>query len=167
MTDPTATGAGGPDSTDPTQIDPADAELLAQLRHAVQVSDPVPASMVDAAKGLLTWRTIDAELAELQFDSALDASGVRGLAWPRQLSFEAREISIEIEVDHDRLVGQVVPPAEIELTLTDTEGAIRSTRSDHVGHFRFTEVESGTVRVTAARPDGSVTTQWFTIQAPS
>lgn len=158
MTDHTPTGPGGD-----ADIDRADAELLAQLREAVQAHDPVPAGAIQAARAVLTWRTIDAELAELQFDSALDASGVRGIAWPRQLSFEAREVSIEIEVDHDRLVGQVVPPTEIDLVLTDTAGGTRTTQSDHVGHFRFTEVESGTVRVTAALPDGSVTTQWFTL----
>lgn len=143
--------------------DPADAALLDELRTVLAHHDPVPPRALESARAASTWRTVDAELAELQFDSSLDAAGVRGMAWPRQLSFEAREASIEVEVDHDRLVGQVVPPAALDLVLTDTTGDERTTRSDHVGHFVFTEIERGTVRITAQLPDGSVTTQWFTL----
>lgn len=155
-TDDRLEGADAPDA--------ADVALLAELRHAIEAADPLPDRADAAARAAWTWRTIDAELAELRSDSAVDTAGVRGMAWPRQLSFEAREASIEIEIDHDRLVGQVVPPAEVSLTLTDSNGEVRTTRSDHVGHFTFTEVESGTVRVTAALPDGSITTQWFTVR---
>ena len=45
------------------------------------VSEPVPADVVAAAKATFTWRTIDAELAALTFDSVADAdalAGVRG-----------------------------------------------------------------------------------------
>lgn len=150
------------DDLDP--VDPLDGRLLADLRRAIDAADPLPDGALAAARAAWTWRTVDSELAELMADSAVDAAGVRGLAWPRQLSFEARESSIEIEIDHDRIVGQVVPPAEVTLTLTETSGDVRTARSDHVGHFTFTEVEVGTVRITAALPDGSITTQWFTIR---
>jgi len=155
MNDPTPDDLGG-------WLDDDD-RLLGALRAAAESVDPVPDRLVDAARSAFTWRTIDAELAELQFDSSVDATAVRGVAWPRQLSFDSTEASIEIEVDHDRLVGQVVPPAEVEVTLTDAAGRTRSIRSDHVGHFAFTEVESGTVRVRAELPHGAVSTQWFTL----
>ncbi len=150
--DPDAGGAGA-----------AEDAILGELRDVLDRRDPVPPGALAGARGAYAWRTIDAELAELQFDSSLDAAGVRGMAWPRQLSFEAREVAIEVEVDHDRLVGQVVPPAELDLVLTDSTGEARTTRSDQVGHFVFTEVERGTLRITARLADGSVTTQWFTL----
>ncbi|MBK5224350.1 MAG: carboxypeptidase regulatory-like domain-containing protein [Acidimicrobiia bacterium] len=140
-----------------------DDNLLDALRAASESADPVPSRLADAARAAFTWRTIDTELAELQFDSAVDATSVRGLAWPRQLSFDSTDVSVEIEIDHDRLVGQVIPPAEVDVTLTDSAGQTRSIRSDAVGHFTFTEVESGTVRIRAELPGGSVTTQWFTL----
>jgi hypothetical protein len=140
-----------------------DAELFADLRHAIDSFDAVPDHARLAAHDLLSWRRLDDELAELQFDSAVDAAGVRGLAWPRQLSFEAAATSIEIEIDEHHIVGQVVPPAEVDVQLTNASGGTTSIRSDAVGHFRFEHVERGAIRLTASLPDGSVTTQWFSI----
>lgn len=141
----------------------ADDALLAELGHALDTFDAVPDRVRLAAHGLLSWRNLDDELAELQFDSALDASAVRGVAWPRQLSFEAADSSIEVEIDGNHLVGQVVPPAEVDVRLTTSSGTATVTRSDSVGHFRFDDIEAGAVRITAVLPDGSVTTQWFSI----
>jgi len=44
-------------------------EFLAELRLAGLVVDPVPQRVTFAAKASLAWRTIDAELAELTYDS--------------------------------------------------------------------------------------------------
>lgn len=148
---------------DLTTSDPDDTALLEELGHAIETFDAVPDAARVNAHGLLSWRRIDDELAELQFDSALDASGVRGVAWPRQLSFEAAETSIEVEVDGRNLVGQVVPPAEVPVRLTTATGETTDGRSDAVGHFRFDDVGTGAVRLTAQLPDGSVTTQWFSV----
>lgn len=148
---------------DLTTGDADDTSLLEELGHAIEAYDAVPDRARLAAHGLLSWRKIDDELAELQFDSALDATGVRGVAWPRQLSFEAAETSIEVEIDGRNLVGQVVPPAEVRVRLTTASGGVAETRSDRVGHFGFDDVETGAVRLTAVLPDGSVTTQWFSL----
>lgn len=150
-------------SDDPTALQPEDAALLAELRAATELHDPVPERALAAARAAYTWRTIDAELAELQFDSLVDAAPVRGMAWPRQLSFDTGSAGLEIEVDGDRIVGQVVPPAALTITLSRADGTTRTTDSDDIGHFTFTDVGEGTVRLSAALPDGSITTQWFSI----
>ena len=69
--------------------DPGDA-LLGQLRRVAALVDPVPEALVHAARETLTWRRVDAELAELLSDSALEEAGfalVRGHGEPRAVSF--------------------------------------------------------------------------------
>lgn len=141
----------------------ADDALLAELARVLDAHDPPPPPVVEAARAAWTWRTIDAELAELHFDSALETLEVRGLSWPRQLSFESRELTIEVEVDGEGLVGQVVPPAAVDILLVRPDGAQVAARSDAIGHFTFAGVARGTVRLQVTAPDGSVTTQWFTL----
>ncbi len=85
------------------------------------------------------------------------------MAWPRQLSFEAAESSIEVEIDRRAIIGQVVPPASVEIALSRASGEVRTTRSDEVGHFSFDDVGPGAVRLRALLPDGTVTTQWFSL----
>lgn len=163
MTDPHDDATSGPTRTDPAEITAEDATLLAELESAVAIHDPVPPQVTAAARAAFTWRTVDAELAELVFDSAVEVTGVRGMAWPRQLSFEARDTSIEIEITDDRIVGQVVPPAAIEIVITSPDGTEQTGRADTTGHFTFSDLGPGTVRIHAGLPDGTVTTQWFTL----
>ncbi|QGG95018.1 carboxypeptidase-like regulatory domain-containing protein [Actinomarinicola tropica] len=146
-------------------VDPADpdAELLAELGRTLDAHDPPSASAIAAARAAWTWRTIDAELAELRVDSALEPLGVRGMAWPRQLSFESRELTIEVEVEGDQLVGQLVPTRPLEVTLVRPDGTERTTRADPIGHFTFPDVPPGTLRLQVTAPDGAVTTQWFSV----
>ena len=76
----------------PTTHDPDD-RLLAELAAALDAADPVPARVLDAAKESFTWRTIDAELAELVFDSAeQQLAGVRGIDGTRQVTFQTPAI---------------------------------------------------------------------------
>ena len=51
-----------------------DEQLLAELGEAVRVYDGPPDDVIAAAKDLFIWRTVDAELASLTFDSLLDLS---------------------------------------------------------------------------------------------
>ena len=86
--------------------------------------------MVAAAKAVWTWRTIDAELAELAHDSLFDEdalAGVRGASTLRALSFAAGSVFIELEVSEDRdrrgFVGQVMPRPEAANPTLVVEGA--------------------------------------------
>jgi hypothetical protein len=49
-----------------------DEALLARLQKVFDLVDPVPPSVVEAARAAYSWRRIDAELAELLGDSATD-----------------------------------------------------------------------------------------------
>ena len=63
-------------ATDPSEgfdmVNPEDAQLLDELRRAASRFDPPPPAVVEAARSSFTWRTIDAELAALVFDSGVD-----------------------------------------------------------------------------------------------
>src|SRR2546425_157833 len=81
-----------------------DAPLLAELRLASAAREPVPPRVLEAARAAYTWRLIDAELAELIADSALEAQvagvrgGVRGEQMPRLVTFEvAGGTTLELE----------------------------------------------------------------------
>jgi hypothetical protein len=69
----------------------------------------VPGPVTEAAKAAIGWRRIDAELAELLSDSAVDAellAGVRGAGTrARSVSFGAGELTIQLGQNRVRTEG--------------------------------------------------------------
>ena len=111
--------------------------------------------------------TIDAELAELVFDSARDELvGVRSETLAeRQLTFQSPTVEIEIMLvgDTRHLVGQLVPAQDAEVTLI-TELASTDVTTDNLGRFDFKGVEHGRIRLQVRTVGGpSITTQWFEV----
>jgi hypothetical protein len=145
-----------------------DEELVELLRRALLEREQPPEAVVRAAKEAWTWRTIDAELAALSYDSLLDdeaLAGVRGIGAARTLAFEAEDIIVEIEVteDGDRriLVGQVVPAVTADVTIEGADGRQPLVvTTDHLGRFRAERVGSGVVRL---RIGESLVTSWLPI----
>lgn len=89
-----------------------DDRVVVELAAALSEPD-VPPTVLEVAKAVYTWRTVDAELAALAYDSASGEAfaGTRGsVGAPRSLTFRAAGVLIELEVTDDSLVGQVVPP---------------------------------------------------------
>jgi hypothetical protein len=81
----------------------SDDDLLGDLRRVIAELDPIPEDVLIAARAALDWRTLDAELAELIADSAVDEPVllVRGSGQARALAFEAAGLTIEIEAEPD------------------------------------------------------------------
>lgn len=141
-----------------------DDELLALLGQALAAGDPPPAHVLDGAKAAYTWRTIDAELAELVFDSARELTGVRSEDVKRQVTFEAPGIEIEVMVVDEvtrRLVGQLIPPQESKIELV-SDNDVSSMVTDHLGRFAFDDVALGPVRLVVKGDDDRplVQTEW-------
>ncbi len=121
---------------------PEDDALLAELGEVLgERIGPPPPELVAGAKGLFTWRTIDAELAVLTYDSLLDTepSGVRSaVGLPRVLTFEAGALTVELEVESStrgrRLSGQLVPAAAAEVEIHAGEVVAR-VEADAFGRF--------------------------------
>lgn len=142
-------------------------DLIEALNQALAASDPIPEDVVAAAKEAIFWRTIDAEFAELVFDSSREALlSVRGPDVARQLTFRSPGVEIEVMVTAEggrRIVGQLVPPqvAEVEIRFGDQ---LLTTSTDSLGRFTFVEVPTGSVQL-AVRPaaGGRVVTEWLAI----
>lgn len=146
-----------------------DENLMAELAAAVAEEAAVSERRRTAAKAAFTWRTVDAELAELLHDSALDAgAAVRSAGGaPRTLTFVRGAVTLEIEVDGDTLLGEVIDedtasgPASVALQRPEADD--RSVETDASGFFRFDGVAPGPVRFVVSRAGWSLTTPWATI----
>ncbi len=156
--------------------DERDEALLARLATAARAEVPPP-DVVAAAKGAFTWRTIDAELAELSYDSLLEdaTAGVRASAAgssQRALSFTAGDAAIEVEVDGvgatRRLEGQVVPAqvARLELHRLDASEPV-TLATDDLGRFHADGVRPGRLRLLCHFLDqaggGTFLTEWVLV----
>lgn len=127
---------------------PKDEQLLSQLRDALDQADPVPTDVTEFAKAAFSWRDIEAELAEVSYDSSTEdvSTGVRSTATARMLSFEAGRWSIDLEYNEatNRLIGQVEPGQRLTIELHFAGGAI-GIYSDEHGRFDFDDVLPGPI----------------------
>src|SRR5215218_6153601 len=145
-----------------------DDELLDALRAAIEAAHPMPASAAELARAAWDARALDAEFAELVADSVADADrlAVRAESGPRLLSFSARALALEVELEpvgagEHRVAGQLLPARTASVTLERGADAQR-TQADATGRFAFDRVQEGTVRlrVDDAR-DRAVVSAWF------
>jgi hypothetical protein len=149
-----------------------DAATEAELRALFARADPVPPRLEDAARDALSWRTVDAELAELLRDSAEAEKGagalVRGGSGPRQLSFESPRLGIELEVvatgvDTRRLEGQLLPPGSATVTVERPGEDGLSVQADELGRFALDGLRAGVVRLHIALRGAQIAIPWTTI----
>lgn len=155
-----------------------DERLLAALREALRARQDVPAWFTETGQGAYAWHDIDAQLAQLTYDSSRDqdlegimrSAGTRAEpASIRALTFTSMRLSIELEVTPDSLVGQIIPPRQgtVEYQARDGETAGTETTStpiDEIGCFYIQPVPSGSFRLRCRTEDGvDVVTNWFTV----
>ena len=138
--------------------------LLSLLRRGLAQSDPSPADVTEFAKAALSWRTIDADLAQLSYDSSEESNSasLRGVATSRMLAFEAGELTIDLEHEplSGHLLGQLDPAGSmtVELHVLDT---VLVTESDELGRFSFDGIQSGPFAlVIRLEGDEVVKTEW-------
>lgn len=155
------------------ELSPADRELLTILRDVVEETDPAPAALVGAARASFTWRTVDAELADLTSDSALDTAAVRSTRAPRLLTFTAGETTLVVEVaplaaGHDaerRLLGQLVAPRPAQIEVRHGTGSF-TVSADELGRFRAEPVPAGPISLACRfghAPEPDLVTSWVTV----
>ena len=145
-----------------------DEELLAQLRQALKARRAVPPGFIEAAAGAFAWRTIDAELAQLTYDSLAPSEAAPVTrsepASIRALTFTSPRLTIELEVAGDSLLGQVVPPQAATIRVQARDGAEAVITADQIGCFVIQPAPRGPFRLrcqTAASVD--VLTGWITL----
>ncbi|MBO9534973.1 MAG: hypothetical protein J7513_18515 [Solirubrobacteraceae bacterium] len=153
------------DQHNPAPDDP----LTDELRDFFARTDPVPPQVVDAARAAIEFRDLDAQLAELLADSALEdkeLAGVRGIG-QRMLSFGAGERFLEVDVAEDgarrELTGYVVPAGAGRLRAQSADGEIEAEIDAH-GRFRLARAPRGPMRLWIAitgMPE--IVTPWVTV----
>lgn len=144
-----------------------DEQLLGVLKEALDAEPAVPREVIEAGKAAWAWRTIDAELAALTYDSAADPDllGAGTRAEPaslRALTFTRADLTIELEVTGDGLVGQITPAraGESVVVRIGTAGAAFA-RTDELGFFAIRRVPTQPFRLLIRTATGAaVLTGW-------
>lgn len=157
------TAAGGSDA------------LMGELGGLLARLDPVPPQLLDQVRRVFCWRSIDAELAELSFDSLVDrdlALAVRSVSdsvlEPRMLGFGAvvdgEDLSIELEVSsmdgQCTMFGQLSPAGASTVRLQARDGETVDVPLDELGRFLVRPVPRGPVRLQIQHAGRVVQTTW-------
>jgi|GEM_PF-1412299 len=139
-----------------------DSDLPDYLVEAI-LSEGPPADAVDLVKAAFTWRTVDAELMDLSYDSVLDEVGVRDASARRTMEFTIDELNLVLEVDGRRIEGSLSPVQDgmASILAQDLE-AIVSSEID-AGRFTLTVAHAGPVRVQLQLGDGVVHVPIFAV----
>jgi hypothetical protein len=144
--------------------------LMSRLRSILS-SDSPPAHLLEQAKGLYGLRNLDAELAALTADSAVDPAPVTVRdAGPavRLLTFEAPGLAIEIEIEvggtgrFHRVLGQLEPPGPAVIEIRQPSAPRpRRVDVDVRGRFVIEDVAPEPISLTCHRDgDRPVRTEW-------
>ena len=150
-----------------------DDELEAELRRLAADREPVPAELVQAAVDAFGWRNIDAELAELVYDSLIDtdeASLVRGPSGQRLVSFAVGGITIDVEVSSAgpgrSVLGQIAPPQRATVDIRYRQDTV-TVEADELGRFRSGPLRPGPASLRLRPlPGGSgpaIVTDWISL----
>lgn len=112
-------------------------ELLEEeLRQATAILDPVPAALRQIAMEAFALHDLDSQIAELSFDSVVDALPVRGATGaPRMLTFHAGEVTVDVELTPQGLMGQVLPPRSARIEVLSGPQAGSPLTTDDMGRF--------------------------------
>jgi hypothetical protein len=142
-----------------------DLELLGSLGEALHAAQQVPAAFVSAGKAVWVAPDVDAELAELIYDSEREPAAARAdTATLRALSFASSTQTIEVELIDGALSGQLVPPARATVELERQDSPTVSTTADDQGYFSMQVVPHGPFRLRCRADTGAiVVTSWITI----
>jgi len=145
-----------------------DERLLAALSEAMKASEAVPPWFIETGKSAFAWHNIDAELAQLTYDSSVDqreAAVMRSeTASIRALTFTSPHVSLELEVTENSLLGQVIPPRAGPLEIHTRTGEISTTEVDEIGCFAVDPIPDNPFRLRCSTADGTdVLTGWITL----
>ncbi|MGY1578959.1 hypothetical protein [Streptomyces sp. MN13] len=157
----------GFDAYDENTLDEAElgsGVLEEELRQAAAVLDPVPAELRRVAVDAYSLHDLDARLAELTFDSLVDAVPVRGATdVPRMLTFRTGELSVDVEVTAHGLIGQVLPPqpARIEVLGGPHPAAPDTLTADTMGRFTSDVPPAGPFALRLRTGGEVVVTEWL------
>jgi hypothetical protein len=128
-----------------------DEQLLAALREALGADESVPPEFIELGKNAYAWHNIDAELAQLTYDSMHEPDHALSLraeaASIRALTFTSAHLTIELEVSEDSVLGQVIPAQSGVIEIQGREGTTATTEADEVGCFLIRPIPDSPFRL--------------------
>jgi hypothetical protein len=146
----------------------SDDALLAALKRAISARQAVPEEFVEAARNAFAWHDIDAELAQLTYDSVYSPAGSAPTraepASIRALTFTSAHLTIELEVTTDSLIGQIVPAQVATVQVQTRASADVVVECDEIGCFSIQPIPGGPFRLRVRADVGTgVLTGWITL----
>jgi hypothetical protein len=142
-----------------------DNDLLALLEEALAAEGDVPPDFIAAGKAAFAWRTIDAELAALVYDSDREPALTRNqtTADLRALTFASAHVTIELELTGTGLIGQLVPPSTAEIDVQTAAGVTSTVTTDELGCFTIRVIPQEPFRLRCRAGETiDVLTTWIT-----
>ena len=141
--------------------DTPDASILARISEAFDSLDPIPEHLTEAAQAAFSWRRIDAELAELLFDSATDELiGVRGTTSDRRsFRFGHGDAVIRVHLTQATMIVMLEPPMSVGCRVTSNETTVEH-RTDEYGEL-VVDAPELPARIEVDLPGGTVVTPWM------
>jgi len=145
-----------------------DDRLLGALSQALKARQAVPPWFIETGKNAFAWHNIDAELAQLTYDSNEDrreAAAMRAeTASIRALTYTSDHLTLELEVTGNSLLGQLFPARAGVLEIHTRTGEITTTEVDEIGCFSLNPIPDSPFRLRSRASDGThVLTGWITI----
>ncbi|MBD0839720.1 MULTISPECIES: hypothetical protein [unclassified Streptomyces] len=140
-----------------------DCDLLEEeLRRAAGILDPVPPELRRIAVEAFALHDLDARIAELTFDSVVDAIPVRGATdVPRMLTFRAGEVTVDVEVTAQALMGQVLPPQPVRIEVLGGPQSTAELTADSMGRFTTDAPPVGPFALRLRAGGEVVVTEWL------
>lgn len=145
-----------------------DDQLLAALGEAMRSREAVPAEFIETGKNAYAWHNIDAELAQITYDSNRDESRTAAIrsepASVRALTFTSAHFSIDLEVTEDFLLGQLMPPRGGTIEARTDAGEIVAIPVDQLGRFSIEPAPTKPFRLHYCAAEGAdMVTGWITL----
>lgn len=140
-----------------------DDALEAELRAVVGQLEPLPASVVEAARAAFTLRDLDAELAELVTDSRDEGlAGVRGASGMRLLTWSWGDLTVDVELrtasGRLSVVGQLAG-APVQSLVVQAEDRSAEVEVDELDRFEAV-LAARRLRLHLRLGDRTVVTPW-------
>ncbi|MEM7339767.1 MAG: hypothetical protein AAF467_14025 [Actinomycetota bacterium] len=136
-------------------------EALQTLPEPADPSDHPPQSVIDGAVWVHDWLNMEADLAELTFDSTSgqELAGIRSDGALRELTFVSGQHTIEVEIQpgpRTVVVSGTVEPATPGVMQLVVGGQVFADDLDSSGSFEVSGVARGTVLAFIEMPGGKI-----------
>ncbi len=136
--------------------------LEEELRQAAAILDPVPAALRGLAVEAFALHDLEARVAGLAFDSLVDGIPVRGEEDPpRMLTFRTDEVTVDVEVTADGLIGQLLPPGPARVEVLTGPRAHARLAADDLGRFTGAAPPPGPFALRVHTGEDVVVTEWL------